>query len=519
MIMNTTNTTSAMNATNTTNAASAMNTTNTTDTTDTNIVQDLDEMTKAVTKAVTKEMTEETASSSVASTVKENKITEGVIWQQLLIFFFPILFGTFFQQLYNAADAIIVGQFVGKEALSAVGGGTAGIIQLLVGFFVGISSGATVIISQYYGAKRPEMVGYAVHTAVAFSIVAGFLLMIGGIAAAPAMLKAMDTPADVLGPSVTYIRIYFAGVIGNLLYNMGAGILRAVGDSKRPLYFLIASCLTNIVLDVVLVMGLKMGVAGAALATILAQALSAVLVVAVLMRTDDMHHLDFRRIGIDKRMFNRIIRIGLPAGLSSVMYSSSNVIVQSGVNSLGTDTVAAWTAYGKIDCIFWMIISAFGIAITTFVGQNYGAGKYERVRKGIRVCMGMSAATTVLISVLLYFFGVHFYGLFTSDTAVVEIGIGVLRYLVPTYITYITIEILSGGLRGVGDCWMPTVISCLGVCVLRISWIMFAVPMRRDIYTIAFCYPLTWTVTSILYIIYYLFFSKMKVVGNKCLKE
>ncbi|MBO5337432.1 MAG: MATE family efflux transporter [Lachnospiraceae bacterium] len=444
-------------------------------------------------------------------TAKENKITEGVIWQQLLLFFFPILFGTFFQQLYNAADAMIVGQFVGKEALSAVGGGTGTIINLLVGFFVGISSGATVIISQYYGAKREEMVGYAVHTAIAFCLAAGVLLMIGGIVAAPMILRAMDTPADVLDLSVLYIRIYFAGVIGNLIYNIGAGILRAVGDSKRPLYFLIASCLTNIVLDVVFVVFWNMGVAGAALATILSQALSAVLVIMVLIRTKDMHHLDIRKIGIDKRMFGRIIRIGLPAGLSSIMYSSSNVLIQSSVNSLGTDTVAAWTAYSKIDSIFWMIISAFGISITTFVGQNYGAGKMERVRKGIRVCMGMSLATTIVISLLLYFVGVHFYSLFTKDAAVIEIGIYILQYLVPVYFTYVAIEIFSGSLRGVGDCWMPTVISFVGICVIRVLWNLFAVPMKREMVTIMFSYPLTWVITSILYIVYYLFFSKLKV--------
>lgn len=446
---------------------------------------------------------------------KENKITEGVIWKQLLLFFFPILFGTFFQQLYNAADAMIVGQFVGKEALSAVGGGTGTIIQLLVGFFVGVSSGASVIISQYYGAKREEMVGYAVHTAIAFSILAGLVMMVGGILAAPAVLRAMDTPADVLEPSILYIRIYFAGVVGNLVYNMGAAILRAVGDSKRPLYFLIVSCLTNIVLDIVFVVLFRMGVAGAALATILSQALSAVLVIWVLMRTEDMHRLDIRRIGIDKRMFGRIIRIGLPAGLSSVMYSSSNVLIQSGINALGTDTVAAWTAYSKIDSIFWMIISAFGISATTFVGQNYGAGKQDRVRKGIRTCMTMSFLTTVLISLLLYFWGIHFYSLFTKDGAVVEIGIKMLRYLVPVYFTYVAIEIFSGSLRGVGDCWMPTVISCLGICVLRVLWNLFIVPIKPDMYTIMFSYPLTWTVTSILYILYYLFFSRMKVVGRK----
>lgn len=443
---------------------------------------------------------------------KENKITEGVIWKQLLLFFFPILFGTFFQQLYNAADAMIVGRFVGKEALSAVGGGTGTIIQVLVGFFVGLSSGATVIISQYYGAKREEMVGYAVHTSIAFSLAAGLVMMLGGILAAPAALAAMDTPADVVGPSLTYLRIYFTGIIGNLIYNMGAGILRAVGDSKRPLYFLIASCLTNIVLDILFVVIFRMGVAGAALATILSQALSAVLVIVVLARTRDMHRLELRKIRFDGRMFGRIIRIGLPAGLQSIMYSSSNVIIQASVNALGTDTVAAWTAYSKIDSVYWMIINAFGISATTFVGQNYGAGKRDRVRKGVRVCLGMSFGATIMISLLLYHVGIHFYGLFTTDAAVVEIGISMLQYLVPFYFTYVAIEILSGSLRGVGDCWIPMLISCFGICVLRVAWIVAAVPLRRDIYNIMFSYPLTWTVTSILFVLYYLLFSRMKVV-------
>lgn len=446
---------------------------------------------------------------------KVNKITEGVIWQQLLFFFFPILFGTFFQQLYNAADAMIVGQFVGKEALSAVGGGTGTVIQVLVGFFVGLSSGATVIISQYYGAKREEMVGYAVHTSIAFSLAAGVVMMVGGILAAPAVLEAMDTPAEVLGPSVLYIRIYFAGIIGNLIYNMGSGILRAVGDSKRPLYFLIASCLTNIVLDVLFVVVFHMGVAGAALATVLSQALSAVLVLAVLMRTKDMYRLEPRKVRFDHRMFRRIIRIGLPAGLQSIMYSSSNVIIQASVNGLGTDTVAAWTAYSKIDSLFWMIVSAFGISVTTFVGQNYGAGKQERMKKGVHVCLGMTAVTTVLISALLYWFGIYFYRMFTADATVIEIGIQMLRFLVPTYITYIAIEILSGALRGVGDCWIPMLISCGGICVIRILWVVFAVPLRPDIFNIMFSYPLTWVVTSILFIGYYLLFSRMKITGAK----
>lgn len=446
---------------------------------------------------------------------KVNNITEGVIWKQLLIFFFPILFGTFFQQLYNSVDAVIVGRFVGKEALSAVGGGTGTVINLLVGFFIGLSSGATVVISQFYGAKKGELVSYAVHTSMAFSLVGGLVMMAIGIPLAPAVLRAMDTPAEVLEPAILYIRIYFMGIIGNLIYNVGAGILRAVGDSKRPLYFLIAGCLTNIVLDLLFVVVFRMGVAGAALATICSQLLSAVLVIVVLMRTEDMHRLEFRKIGFDRRMFGRIIRIGFPAGLQSVMYSLSNIIIQTAINGEGTDTVAAWTVYGKLDVVFWMCINAFGIAITTFVGQNYGANKPERVRKGIRSCLCMSAATTILISVLLYLGCGGIYRMFTSDGEVLRIGVEMTRYLVPAYITYICIEILSGALRGAGDVWIPTLICLTGVCVLRVAWIMAVVPGRPGIYTIIFSYPMTWVVTTAMFLVYYCFFSKIRIFRRK----
>ena len=447
--------------------------------------------------------------------MKTNKITEGVIWQQLLLFFFPILFGTFFQQLYNAADAIVVGRFVGKEALSAVGGSTGMLTQVVVGFFVGLSSGSAVMISQYYGARRPEMVGYAVHTSIAFSILAGLVIMALGIWLAPAMLMAMDTPADVLELSVVYLRIYFAGIIGNLIYNTGAAILRAIGDTRRPLYFLIASCLVNIALDVFFVVGLHMGVMGAALATIISQAFSAVLVILVLVKAQDMYRLNLKQIRIDSLMLKRIVRIGFPAGLQSVMYSSSNVIIQSSINALGTNTVAAWAAYSKLDSVFWMIVNAFGISVTTFVGQNYGARKPERVREGIRCCMVMTLVVSLLISFLIYNWGIYGFQLFSTDADVVRIGIDMMRYLTPFYVTYVTIEILSGALRGVGDCWVPMILCCFGVCALRITWILLAVPLKRDMYTIMFSYPMTWVVTTVLFIIYYLFFSKLKMGKKK----
>ena len=451
--------------------------------------------------------------------VKGNRITEGSIFGQLLLFFFPILFGTFFRQLYNTADAMVVGRFVGKQALAAVGGSTSTLINLLVGFFVGLSSGATVVISQFYGARKADKVHWAVHTSIAFSVIGGIIFMIVGLVGSPWALEAMKTPEDVMGHAVVYIRIYFLGIIVNLVYNMGAGILRAVGDSRRPLYFLIASCFTNIILDVLLVAVLGMGVAGAALATITSQLLSAVLVVLALMKTDDMYKLEWKKVRIDQRMLQRIVRIGIPAGMQSVMYNISNVIIQAGVNTLGTDNVTAWATYGKVDGLYWMMINALGISATTFVGQNFGAGRLDRVRKGAGACMVIGVVLTASVGVVLYNGGHLLVELFTTDQQVQAISMDLLHFMVPTFITYIAIEILSGTLRGVGDAWMPLIITGIGVCAVRVLWIMFVLPHYHTIIGAAFCYPLTWSLTTVAFVIYYYFFSSLRRWKLKPLKK
>jgi putative MATE family efflux protein len=444
-----------------------------------------------------------------------NGITEGNIVKQLLLFFFPILLGTFFQQLYNTADAVVVGRFVGKQALAAVGGSTSTLINLLVGFFVGLSSGATVIISQYYGAKKPDKVHWAVHTSIAFSIAGGLLFMVLGIAGSRWALTAMKTPEDIMGHSLVYIWIYFTGMVPNLLYNMGAGILRAVGDSKRPLYYLITSCLVNIVVDIVLVAVLDMGVAGAAIATVSSQIFSAILVIRALLKTEDMYRLHWNKVRIDRRMLGRIVRIGIPAGMQSVMYNISNIIIQTGVNSLGTDNVTAWATYGKVDALYWVMINALGIAVTTFVGQNYGAGRMDRVRKGCAACMVIGVGLTAFMGVVLYQWGYVLVELFTTDQTVQAISMDLIRFMVPTLITYIAIEILSGTLRGVGDAWVPLMITCVGICLVRVLWIIFALPHFMTILAAAFCYPLTWTLTTIAFVVYYYFFSSLRRIDGR----
>lgn len=433
-----------------------------------------------------------------------NSITEGVIWKQLLIFFFPILLGTFFQQLYNTADAMIVGKYVGKEALAAVGGTTGVLINLLVGFFVGLSSGATVLISQHFGARRDQAVSDTVHTAAAMALLGGLIITALGLIFSPALLRLMGTPADVMDYSVTYIRIYFGGVSFSLIYNIGTGILRAIGDSRRPLYFLVASCMTNIVLDVVLVLGFDMGVAGAALATVFSQMVSAVLVVLTLMRSQRSYQLQPRKIRLHMSLLSGILRIGFPAGIQSVMYSLSNVIIQTSVNGFGTDTVAAWTAYGKLDGLFWMTVSAFGVAITTFVGQNFGARRFDRMKRSVWVCLGMAVIATVLLSGVLLTCGEFLYRAFADDENVIRLGMDILRLLVPFYGTYLCIEILSGAMRGTGDSLVPTLMTLFGVCLMRVVWLWGVAPRFGTLETVLICYPITWTLTSAMFLIYYL---------------
>lgn len=443
-------------------------------------------------------------SKRLTGAVNVNQITEGVIWKTLLAFFFPIMLGTFFQQMYNTADAIIVGKFVGKEALAAVGGSTGTLINLIVGFFVGISSGATVILSQFYGARNNEKAQQTVHTAMAMALGGGAVITVFGFLAGPTMLRIVGTPADVLPHSIAYIRIYFLGMIPSLIYNIGSGLLRAVGDSRHPLYFLIVACLVNIVLDVLLVAGFDMGVSGAALATIISQMVSAVLVIYTLRHSNNACRLDIRKIRFHAGLLGNILRIGLPAGLQSAMYSISNVVIQSSINGFGTDVAAAYTAFSKVEGLYWMLINAFGISITTFVGQNFGARHYDRVKKSVRICLGITAVTTVIVSSVMLLGGETLYHLFTDDAAVVDYGLQILRQLAPVYITYICIEVFSGALRGAGDTLLPTLFTLLGVCGLRVVWVLCVVPTHRTLHTLLLIYPISWVFASILFIVYYL---------------
>ena len=433
----------------------------------------------------------------------QNQITEGSILKPLLSFFFPILLGTFFQQLYNTVDAIIVGNFVGTAALGAVGGPTAVIINFLVNLFVGLSSGATVVIAQYYGARQGEELREAVHTGLALALAAGAVVTVVGIGLSGPVLRLMGTPEDVMGYALTYLRVYFCGSIASFIYNMGASILRAIGDTRRPLYFLMAACLTNIVLDLLFVVGFHLDVFGAALATILSQLVSAALVAVSLLRPGTVYAVVPREIRFHPDKLRSIVRIGLPAGVQSNMYTISNMVLQSCINSFGTVTVAAWTAFGKVDSFYWLISGAFGVSITTFVSQNFGARKYDRVKKGVKVCLALTFSVTAVISLLFCGAAPALLRLFTNDAAVIELGHKVMWFTAPFYATFVCIEIFSGAVRGTGDSLKPMLLTCSGVCVLRVLWVLLVLPHFRVLETVLVSYPISWTVTSILYIIYY----------------
>lgn len=434
-----------------------------------------------------------------------NQIIDGVIWKQLLLFFFPILLGTFFQQFYNTIDAVIVGRFVGKEALASVGGSAGQIINLVVGFFTGLTAGAGVVISQFYGARDTRGLNDSIHTAYAFSLVGSILMMMLGLLLSPSILEMMNTPKELMADSTLYLQIYFAGIVFVFIYNIGSGILRALGDSKRPLYYLIVCCLLNVVLDLLMVLVFDLGVAGVAIATLIAQAVSSALVTRALMRSTDIYRLELRKIRFHGRVLRSELYVGLPGGFQSTMYSLSNIIIQAAINVYGTDTTAAWAAYGKLDAIFWMVSGAFGVSITTFVGQNYGAGKYERIKKSVRVCLGMDLIASLLLCAFLLVFCYPLFQIFTGDAEVIRIGADMLKLITPCYVIFMFIEVLSGALRGISDVIVPMLLTLFGVCLLRIVWIFFVVPLDPSINMVIVNYPVTWVITSILFIFYYLY--------------
>ena len=432
-----------------------------------------------------------------------NRITEGVIWKQLLTFFFPILLGTFFQQFYNTVDTVIVGRFVGTQALAAVGS-TAALVNLLNGFFIGLSSGATVLLSQFYGAGDRRRTQDALHTGMTLSLILGLIITALGVFAAPRILVNMGTPDTCLADAQTYIRLYFAGALASMVYNMGSGILRAMGDSRRPLIFLAIACIVNIFMDLICVVVLKMGVAGAAIATVTSQIISAALVAIVLLKLPKDIRLEPKKLRLEGYLLKRILYVGVPAGLQFVTFDLANVLIQSGINSFGDVTIAAWTAYVKTDALTWQISGAFGVSITTFVGQNFGAQKYGRIRQSVRVCLGMSVALVGCLSALVMTFRTLILGIYTTDPEVIRAGAYIMALIVPFNAVFMPVEVFGGAMRGTGYSVVPTVITCTCVCVFRVIWIFTVVSRFHRVELLAAAYPISWVLCAAVFLVTYL---------------
>lgn len=430
-------------------------------------------------------------------------LTEGSVFGGMMRFFLPIMLGTLLQQLYSTVDAVVLGQFVGKNALAAVGGSDMTIINLIVGFFVGLSSGASVVISQHYGAREDERVSSAVHTAIVLAIWIGAVMTLVGIFLAPALLGALDTPEEIMDYSIDYLQWYFAGMVPSMIYNMGSSILRAMGDSRRPLYFLVACTVINTILDLFFVAVLRLEVAGAAIATSVSQLICAGLVLFTLSRLPNSGRLYLNRLRADRTLLLRMLAMGLPAGIQSTLYSVTNLFVQRATNLLGTDTVAAWSAFWKLDGIFWPVSSSIGIAVMTFAGQNYGARRMDRIYRCIHTGLAMHAAFSVVFSLALYVTRGLTVRLFCSDPAVVEQGQQIVAMIAFAYPTFFCTEVFSSAMRGVGNAVKPTVITLFGVCVLRMILLFTVTFPHLCNETIAICYPITWAASSILFLLYY----------------
>ena len=438
-------------------------------------------------------------------------MTEGSIPRLLITFALPLMLGNVFQQLYNTVDSIIVGNFVSTQALAAVGC-TGPIINTLIGVFAGLSGGAGVVISQFYGAKDRERLRRAVQTTVVLTAIMCVLLTAAGVLLAPLLLRLMDTPADVMGAASEYLRIYFWGISGMLLYNIGAGILRAVGDSTHPLYFLIFSATTNTVLDYLFVKVFSFGIAGAAIATIVSQALSAVLVMGMLVRSKEDYRVDLKALHLDGAVLKRICEIGIPSSLQMGVTAVSNVFVQSYINRFESSCMAGWAAYNKLDAFAMLPLMGFSMAVTTFVGQNYGAGKLDRARSGPLHALWIGTLIMVAILTPMMLFAPTLVRLFNQEAEVIAFGTLFIRLISPFYLLCTINQIYSGALRGVGDTKATMIIMLFSFVFFRQLYLFTAYRLGGGIVPIALGYPAGWIMCSTVILIYYYRFARQRAL-------
>ena len=425
------------------------------------------------------------------STVRD--MTDGTIWKELIFFALPLLAGNIFQQLYNTVDSVVVGNFVGADALGAVTS-TMPIIITLIGLFIGLTMGASILISQYFGAKDIENLRKSTHTAVLSGVILSLIISAIGYYITPWLLKKMNTPDTVMREAVIYLRIYSLGLSGTMLYNMGSAILRAVGDSKRPLYFLILSSILNIILDLVFVLEFESGVAGVAYATIISQFVSGAIIFWILFHSHECHSLSFREMKIDTKILKRVITLGFPAGFQMALTSFSNVFVQSYINAYGAASTAGWGIYARVDAFVTLPTISMSMAVTTFVGQNAGARKAERIKRGVKTGLALSTGISVFIISIIYLFTPYIVELFNQDAKVVYYGVLFLRLNCPFDPLNVNNQVQAGALRGVGDAKTPMLIMLFSFVLFRQIYLFIISRLTDSIYFVAVGYPVGWFV-------------------------
>ncbi|MBR4990216.1 MAG: MATE family efflux transporter [Oscillospiraceae bacterium] len=431
-----------------------------------------------------------------------NSLTEGSIWKSMLVFAFPVLLSNLLQLFYDAFDAWTVGYFLGDTALAAVASSSS-LIFLLVGFCNGLSMGAGVVIARHFGAKNYDAMNKAIHTAVAFGITAGLALTVLGVGFTPTILKWMDTPADVLPQSVQYFRFYFCGAIFVVMYNMCVGILHAVGDSRHPLYFLMFSTFVNVVLDLTFVGVLRLGVGAAAVATTVSQGISAMLCCVHLLRSKDVYRLIPRHIRFDPESLQEIVRVGLPSGVQNSMISVANVFVQSSINSFGSAAMAGCGAHTKLEGFAFLPVVCFSQALSTFVSQNLGAKQYNRIRKGILFGVICGSSMAELYGIIAYFFAPQLISVFNDAPAVLEFGSMHMRTICLFYFLMAFSHCMAAVFRGAGKASVPMYTMLLFWCFVRIAYIRLALPHYPQLTTVSWAYPITWTCSCLVFIVYY----------------
>ena len=432
-----------------------------------------------------------------------NALTEGSIWKKMVLFALPVLLGNLFQQFYNAFDSWCVGNYIGEDALAAVSS-SGSLIFMMVGFFNGVSMGAGTIIARYFGARDQENMRKAIHTDIAFGLTAGVLLTVAGVIFTPTILRWMGTPEEVLPQSISYFRYYFCGAVFTVMYNIFVGILHAVGDSKHPLYYLIFSTGVNVVLDLLFVAVFRLGVGAAAMATTISQGVSALLCCVHLMRVREPYRMRWREVGFHLPSLKRIVQFGLPSGVQNSVISIANVVVQANINGFGKSAMAGCGAYSKIEGFAFLPITCFTMALSTFVGQNLGARKFDRVNKGVSFGISCAVILAELIGVASYVFAPQLIGLFSDSPDAIAFGARHMRTICLFYFLLAFSHCIAAILRGAGKATVPMVVMLLCWCLIRVSYITVAVRYVNELTTVSWAYPLTWTCSSIVFLIYFL---------------